>query len=386
MDDTSTDNHYNKDQMAGYKGIHSIQENTKKILNNVDVNLYSSFISAQNKYNSGQGMEEEINETKVYTPKSTEDVHNIVSDLTYINYRHNRQISPHVTPERWEKVYGPSTKMMEFQYQRELANKGLKEGIFDTHTTHGEDENLDPHAAKAAFGGSLSKIRDELGHKWDLQIQHAHGNRTTGQNPTKLGRFFNHPSKPMKTTGALSGVLTHKSDPSHKIGFVLKRDGGKTHVHSFVHNKSQTGGNNVSVDHMINHINNMSNDAQHYQGLTEEDSHEDIKWNLTSGSIDDGVTGHGFRQALKKGYSKEKIISMLRSSRGHSPSEIYDILDLAERPIKGKTLLGKPYQYLKQHLNIGIVTHKLKKEHELPDEHTQTPEQWTEKHKRLYGH
>ena len=32
----------------------------------------------------------------------------IVQDLTFQNYAHNRRISPHVTPERWERVYGPS--------------------------------------------------------------------------------------------------------------------------------------------------------------------------------------------------------------------------------------------------------------------------------------
>lgn len=45
----------------------------------------------------------------------------VVDYLTYRNYVHNRRIAPHVTPERWEKVYGPGAREMEEQYQRELG-------------------------------------------------------------------------------------------------------------------------------------------------------------------------------------------------------------------------------------------------------------------------
>lgn len=45
----------------------------------------------------------------------------LVDELTYINYRHNRQISPHVSPERWAKVYGPTSKAMETRYQGEYT-------------------------------------------------------------------------------------------------------------------------------------------------------------------------------------------------------------------------------------------------------------------------
>lgn len=44
----------------------------------------------------------------------------IVDELTYINYRHNRNLSPHITPERWEKSYGPQAKAMEERYQQEI--------------------------------------------------------------------------------------------------------------------------------------------------------------------------------------------------------------------------------------------------------------------------
>jgi hypothetical protein len=44
-----------------------------------------------------------------------------VDFLTYCNYAHNRELSPGVSPEQWEKVYGPNTKEMERRYQAEKA-------------------------------------------------------------------------------------------------------------------------------------------------------------------------------------------------------------------------------------------------------------------------
>ena len=46
----------------------------------------------------------------------------IVEYLTYCNYKHNRGLSPDVTPEQWAKVYGPSTTQFEARYQREKAS------------------------------------------------------------------------------------------------------------------------------------------------------------------------------------------------------------------------------------------------------------------------
>lgn len=54
-------------------------------------------------------------QTRQMTPRE------LVDQLTYLNYAHNRTISPNVTPERWEKVYGPGVWEMEEQYQRELG-------------------------------------------------------------------------------------------------------------------------------------------------------------------------------------------------------------------------------------------------------------------------
>ena len=50
---------------------------------------------------------------------SDEDMAELIDSLTYSSYRHNREISPEVTPERWRKVFGPSTDAMEQKYQGE---------------------------------------------------------------------------------------------------------------------------------------------------------------------------------------------------------------------------------------------------------------------------
>jgi len=45
----------------------------------------------------------------------------LIDELTYRNYEHNRRISPHVSPKRWAKSYGPSTEAMEERFQREQS-------------------------------------------------------------------------------------------------------------------------------------------------------------------------------------------------------------------------------------------------------------------------
>ena len=44
----------------------------------------------------------------------------LICELTYINYKHNREISPNVTPKRWELVYGLNASLMEKRYTDEL--------------------------------------------------------------------------------------------------------------------------------------------------------------------------------------------------------------------------------------------------------------------------
>lgn len=45
----------------------------------------------------------------------------IIDRLTYISYATNRDAAPHITPNSWEKVYGPEVDSMEAQYQAEKA-------------------------------------------------------------------------------------------------------------------------------------------------------------------------------------------------------------------------------------------------------------------------
>jgi len=51
---------------------------------------------------------------------STPEENSFISDLTYLNYQHNRQITPTTTPEQWATIYGPRTMEMEARYQREM--------------------------------------------------------------------------------------------------------------------------------------------------------------------------------------------------------------------------------------------------------------------------
>lgn len=39
----------------------------------------------------------------------------LVDELTYTNYAHNRRLSPHITPERWAKIY-PNAEAMEARF------------------------------------------------------------------------------------------------------------------------------------------------------------------------------------------------------------------------------------------------------------------------------
>lgn len=45
----------------------------------------------------------------------------LVDELIYSNYRHNRTISPEVTPQEWTSVF-PRWEQLEARYQAELAH------------------------------------------------------------------------------------------------------------------------------------------------------------------------------------------------------------------------------------------------------------------------
>lgn len=44
----------------------------------------------------------------------------IVDELTYRNYAHNRALAPHITPQRWARIY-PRADELEARYQAEQA-------------------------------------------------------------------------------------------------------------------------------------------------------------------------------------------------------------------------------------------------------------------------
>lgn len=44
---------------------------------------------------------------------------NLIKELTYVSYHHNRQLAPEITPEQWEKVFGPAAQAMEARFQCE---------------------------------------------------------------------------------------------------------------------------------------------------------------------------------------------------------------------------------------------------------------------------
>ena len=48
----------------------------------------------------------------------------ILDELTYRSYAHNRQLAPHITPERWAKVFGESAERLEKRFQDERSKNG----------------------------------------------------------------------------------------------------------------------------------------------------------------------------------------------------------------------------------------------------------------------
>ena len=56
---------------------------------------------------------EKDGQTYAMTPKT------LLDELTFSNYRHNRQRSPHITPEQWRRTIPEFTEAMEARYQQE---------------------------------------------------------------------------------------------------------------------------------------------------------------------------------------------------------------------------------------------------------------------------
>ncbi len=51
----------------------------------------------------------------------------LVEDLIYANYRHNRLLSPMTEPEQWEPIFGEDTLAMEGRFQSEMHESFLRD-------------------------------------------------------------------------------------------------------------------------------------------------------------------------------------------------------------------------------------------------------------------
>jgi hypothetical protein len=49
--------------------------------------------------------------TQLHEGRTVTDLMGLVDELTYRNYAHNRMLSPHISPERWQKAYGDTAAM-----------------------------------------------------------------------------------------------------------------------------------------------------------------------------------------------------------------------------------------------------------------------------------
>jgi hypothetical protein len=67
----------------------------------------------------------------------------IIRDLTYINYAHNRRRSPHISPESWRKVYGETADAMEKRFQAEKFAEAHEEYLDSRANTDGPYERND---------------------------------------------------------------------------------------------------------------------------------------------------------------------------------------------------------------------------------------------------
>jgi hypothetical protein len=104
-------------------------------------------------------------------------------ELTYMNYAHNRRISPHVSAERWAKVYGPSSSDMEARYQVERVVDDLTRMV----------EEAEERAECEMCGGTgeytLGRSDSDYGEivKCECQCQHDWRGIDTGRMCAKCG-------------------------------------------------------------------------------------------------------------------------------------------------------------------------------------------------------
>lgn len=66
-----------------------------------------------------------------YTGILIPDLGQLVDNLTYRSYKHQRDTFPDTHSERWEAIYGPQAVQMEERYQRETRITVIEGGEMD---------------------------------------------------------------------------------------------------------------------------------------------------------------------------------------------------------------------------------------------------------------
>jgi len=64
----------------------------------------------------------------------------LVTELTYRHYVANRGYAPHITPERWQRIYGPAVWSMEARYAAEMGAPVVGTNAPGSLTTAGDDD------------------------------------------------------------------------------------------------------------------------------------------------------------------------------------------------------------------------------------------------------
>jgi hypothetical protein len=55
---------------------------------------------------------------EIASPKKSSTELALLDNLTYYCYRHNRKLSPEISPEQWARIFG-STEAFEVRFQKE---------------------------------------------------------------------------------------------------------------------------------------------------------------------------------------------------------------------------------------------------------------------------
>lgn len=83
---------------------------------------------------------------------TTANTDQIVDRLIYLSYSHNRKLAPEITPERWAKVFGPTTPVMEEQFQREEVAARNASQTEDLRNSEGDESALELDGSDDGLG------------------------------------------------------------------------------------------------------------------------------------------------------------------------------------------------------------------------------------------